>query len=124
MRPRKPQSSMNMYKIVHLPHVLRIRFVISMFNIHYSTLEVDVPRPAASGCLATVHGVMGSCRSDYSQTLFQYKMSLKGRSCWDVNIRTDDQEMSSLEAISRFVTASDDIRFEAENHKQLCIWVE
>src|SRR5450631_3009182 len=51
-------------------------------------------------------------------------MSLKGRSCWDVNIRMDDHEMLSLEAIGRFVTASEDIRFEAENRLQLYGWVE
>jgi hypothetical protein len=36
-------------------------------------------------------------------------MSLKGRSCWDVNIRMDDQEKLSLEAIDRFVEASQEI---------------
>jgi len=51
-------------------------------------------------------------------------MSLKGRSCWDVNIRMDDREMLSLEAIGRFVEASQEIRFEAENRPQLYGWVE
>jgi hypothetical protein len=39
-------------------------------------------------------------------------MSLKGRSCWVVNIRMDDAEKLSLEAIGRFVVASEDLRFE------------
>ena len=59
-----------------------------------------------------------------SATLFQYKMSLKGWSCWVVNIRMDDAEKLSLEAIARFVAASGEIRFEAENRQQLHGWVE
>ncbi len=51
-------------------------------------------------------------------------MSLKGRSCWVVNIRMDDAENLSLEAIGRFVEASEDIRFEAESRQQLYAWVE
>ena len=51
-------------------------------------------------------------------------MSLKGRSCWDVNIRMDDAEKLSLEAIGQFVTASEDIRFEANDRQQLYGWVE
>jgi transposase InsO family protein len=51
-------------------------------------------------------------------------MSLKGRSCWVVNIRMDDAEKLSLEAIGRFVTASEDIRFEGKNRKQVYGWVE
>ena len=51
-------------------------------------------------------------------------MSLKGRSCWDVNIRMDDAEKLSLEAIGRFVEASHEIRFESENRLQLYGWVE
>jgi len=51
-------------------------------------------------------------------------MSLKGQSCWDVNIRMDDAEMLSLEAIGRFVEASEDIRFEAQDRQQLYGWVE
>jgi hypothetical protein len=39
-------------------------------------------------------------------------MSLKGRSCWYVNIRMDDREMLSFEAMGRFVAASGEIRFE------------
>ena len=46
-------------------------------------------------------------------------MSLKGRSCWVVNIRMDDAEKLSLELIGRFVTASEDIRFEANDRQQL-----
>ena len=51
-------------------------------------------------------------------------MSLKGRSCWDVNIRMDDAEKLSLEAIGQFVSASEDIRFEAQDRQQLYNWVE
>ena len=51
-------------------------------------------------------------------------MSLKGRSCWDVNIRMDDREKLSLEAIGQFVEASREIRFESENRQQLYGWVE
>jgi hypothetical protein len=41
----------------------------------------------------------------------------KERSCWDVNFRIDDREKLSLEAIGRFVMASEDIRFEAEDRQ-------
>ena len=51
-------------------------------------------------------------------------MSLKGRSCWVVNIRMDDAQKLSLEAIGRFVAASEEIRFESENRQQLYSWVE
>ena len=51
-------------------------------------------------------------------------MSLKGQSCWDVNIRMDDAEKLSLESIGQFVTASEDIRFEAQDRQQLYDWVE
>jgi transposase InsO family protein len=51
-------------------------------------------------------------------------MSLKGRSCWVVKIRMDDAEKLSLEAIGRFVEASEEIRFAAENREQLYGWVE
>ena len=51
-------------------------------------------------------------------------MSLKGRSCWEVNIRMDEAEKLSLEAIGRFVAASEEIRFEAEDRQQLYGWVE
>jgi hypothetical protein len=44
-------------------------------------------------------------------------MSLKGRSCWDVNIRMDDGEKLSLEAMGRFVEASKEIRFVAESRQ-------
>ena len=51
-------------------------------------------------------------------------MSLKGRSCWVVNIRMVRAEELSLAAIGRFVTGSEDIRFEAEDRQQLYGWVE
>jgi transposase InsO family protein len=51
-------------------------------------------------------------------------MSLKGRSCWVVNIRMDDAGKLSLEAIGRFVGASEEIRFEGENRQQVYAWVE
>ena len=51
-------------------------------------------------------------------------MSLKGRSCWGVNIRVDDREELSLEAMGRFVEASEDIHFEAVDRHQLYGWVE
>jgi transposase InsO family protein len=51
-------------------------------------------------------------------------MSLKGRSCWVVKIRMDDAEKLSLESIGQFVTASEDIRFEAQDRQQLYDWVE
>jgi len=51
-------------------------------------------------------------------------MSLKGRSCWVVNIRMDDAENLSLESIGRFVEASEEIRFEAIGRGQVYGWVE
>lgn len=51
-------------------------------------------------------------------------MSLKGRSCWGVNIRMDDAEKLNLEALGQFVLASEDIRFEAQDRQQLYGWVE
>ena len=51
-------------------------------------------------------------------------MSLKGRSCWVVNIRMVRSEELSLEAIGRFVAASEEVRFEAEDRRQLYGWVE
>ena len=51
-------------------------------------------------------------------------MSLKGRSCWVVNIRMVRAEELSLESICRFVAGSEDIRFEAEDRQQLYGWVE
>jgi transposase InsO family protein len=51
-------------------------------------------------------------------------MSLKGRSCWVVNIRMDDAEKLSLESIGRFVLASEEVRFEATDRRQLYGWVE
>jgi len=37
-------------------------------------------------------------------------MSLKGRSCWDVNIRMHEAEKLSLEAIGCFIAASQEIQ--------------
>ena len=51
-------------------------------------------------------------------------MSLKGRSCWVVNIRMDDAEKMSLESMGQFVSASDQIRFEAQDRQQLYDWLE
>ena len=51
-------------------------------------------------------------------------MSLKGWSCWVVNIRMVRAEELSLESIGRFVAASEEIRFEAEDRRQLYGWVE
>jgi transposase InsO family protein len=51
-------------------------------------------------------------------------MSLKGRSCWVVNIRMVRAEELSLEAMGRFVAASEEIRFEAQDRYQLYGWVE
>ena len=51
-------------------------------------------------------------------------MSLKGRSCWDVNIRMHEAEKLSLEAIGCFIAASQEIQFEAEDRQQLYGWVE
>ena len=51
-------------------------------------------------------------------------MSLKGRSCWVVNIRMVRSEELSLEAMGRFVAASEEVRFEAEDRRQLYGWVE
>jgi len=41
-----------------------------------------------------------------------------------VNIRMMAAEKLSLEAIGRFVEASEEIQFEAENRQQLYAWVE
>jgi transposase InsO family protein len=51
-------------------------------------------------------------------------MSLKGGSCWDVNIRMHAAEKLSLEAIGRFIAASQEIQFEADDRQQLYGWVE
>jgi hypothetical protein len=51
-------------------------------------------------------------------------MSLK-RWSWQVeNIRMDNAEKLSLEAMGCFVTASEDIRIEAEDRQQRYSWVE
>jgi transposase InsO family protein len=51
-------------------------------------------------------------------------MSLKGGSCWVVNIRMNHAKKLSLEAIGRFVEASAEVQFEAEDRQQLYGWVE
>ena len=51
-------------------------------------------------------------------------MSLKGRSCWVVMIRMVRAEELSLEAMGRFVEASEEIQFEAQDRQQLYGWVE
>jgi hypothetical protein len=51
-------------------------------------------------------------------------MSLKGRSCWVVNIRMVRAEELSVEAMGWFVLASEEIRFEAQDRQQLYDWVE
>ncbi len=51
-------------------------------------------------------------------------MSLKGRSCWVVNIRMVRAEKLSLETMGRFVLASEEIRFEAEDRHQRYGWVK
>ena len=51
-------------------------------------------------------------------------MSLKGRSCWVVNIRMDYAEKLSLESIGLFVAASEEIRFEGKNREEVYGWVE
>ena len=48
------------------------------------------------------------------RTLFQNKLSLRGRSCWIVNIRMDDAEKLSREAMGRFVGAKVDARFASQ----------
>ena len=40
-----------------------------------------------------------------------------------MNIRMDDAEKLSLEGIGRFVTASEEIQFAAENREQLYGWL-
>jgi transposase InsO family protein len=51
-------------------------------------------------------------------------MSLKGRSCWVVNIRMVRAEELSLESMCQFVAASEEIRFEAADRRQVYGWVE
>ena len=51
-------------------------------------------------------------------------MSLKGRSCWVVNIRMVRAEELSLEAIGRFVAASEEVQFEAQDRHQVYGWVQ
>jgi hypothetical protein len=51
-------------------------------------------------------------------------MSLKDRSCWVVMIRMVGAEGLSLQAIGRFVLASEDVHFEAGDRLQRYGWVE
>jgi len=51
-------------------------------------------------------------------------MSLKGRSCWDVNIRMDNADKLRLQAIGWFIAASEEIQFKAEDRQQFYGWVE
>ena len=51
-------------------------------------------------------------------------MSVKGRSCWDVNIRMDNADKLRLQAIGWFIAASEEVQFEAEDRQQLYGWVE
>ena len=51
-------------------------------------------------------------------------MSLKGRSCWDVNVSVHQAEKLHLEGIRRFVAASEEIRFESQSRGERYAWVE
>ena len=51
-------------------------------------------------------------------TSFHYMMSLKGRPCRVVDLRMVAVEELSFEAIGRFVTASEESRFQADNRQQ------
>ena len=51
-------------------------------------------------------------------------MSLKGRPCWVVKFRMVGAEGLSLEAMGRFVTGSEDFRFEADGRREHYEWVE
>jgi transposase InsO family protein len=51
-------------------------------------------------------------------------MSLKGWSCWGVNVSVHQAEKLNLEGIRRFVGASEEIRFEGANRAQVYGWVE
>ena len=51
-------------------------------------------------------------------------MSLKGWACWRLNISVHEAEKLSLEAIVRFVAASEEIRFESKNREQVYGWLE
>jgi hypothetical protein len=50
-------------------------------------------------------------------------MSLKGRLLGN-NTRIDDAEKLSLESIGRFVAVSEEIRFEAQDRRQVYGWVQ
>jgi hypothetical protein len=51
-------------------------------------------------------------------------MSLKGRSCWVVNIRMVQADRVEFGSDWPFRDGSEDIRFEAEDRQQLYGWVE
>ena len=51
-------------------------------------------------------------------------MSLKVQACWRLNISVHETEKLSLEAIGRFVEASEEIRFESQGRQQVYGWVE
>src|ERR1039457_2462247 len=51
-------------------------------------------------------------------------MSLKGWACWRLNISVHEAEKLSLEAIGRFVEASEEIRFESADRSEVYGWVE
>src|ERR1035441_3914774 len=51
-------------------------------------------------------------------------MSLKVQACWRLNISVHETEKLSLEAIGRFVEASEEIHFESQGRQQVYGWVE
>ena len=51
-------------------------------------------------------------------------MSLKGSSCWEVNVRVHRAEKLHWEGIHRFVAASEEIRFESQRPGERYAWVE
>src|ERR1700723_3654068 len=51
-------------------------------------------------------------------------MSLKDYACWRLKISVHEAENLSLEAIGRFVEASEGIRFGSVNRQELYCWVE
>ena len=59
-----------------------------------------------------------------NHTLFQYKMSLKGRSYWGVNLRMVRAKVLSLEAMGQFVAASEELRIEVADRRQFYDWVK
>jgi transposase InsO family protein len=51
-------------------------------------------------------------------------MSLKVQACWRLNISVHETEKLSLEAIGRFVEASEEIHFESQGRQQVYGWME